>query len=297
MVKILNYGSLNIDYTYRVEHFVRKGETISSRSLNVSTGGKGLNQSVAIGRAGGNIYHAGCIGDDGKFLLDVMQEAGVNTECVFVNRNIRTGNAIIQNDDEGDNCIILYGGANQAVEQEQIDDVFERFGKGDYLVLQNEINNIGYMISRAKERGMIIILNPSPMDEKIMELPLDKIDWFVLNEVEASQFTGTDSGDKRILAQKLQEKFPDAKFVLTMGAEGSCCYDGSKFVEQEAFNTKAVDTTAAGDTFEGFFLAGIVKGMPVEDSLRQASMAASITVSRPGAAVSIPTLEEVERAL
>ena len=297
MVKILNFGSLNIDYTYKVDHFVRKGETISSRALNVSTGGKGLNQSVAMGKAGARVYHAGSIGTDGMFLLEVMWDAGVDTECVFINQNIRTGNAIIQNDEEADNCIILYGGANQAVEKEQIDSVLERFCPGDYLVLQNEINNIGYIIDQAKEKGMTVILNPSPMDDKIRELPLDKIDWFILNEIEASQFTGVDSRDKEFLAEKLREKFPRARFVLTLGSEGSCCFDGKELVTQEAFQTKAVDTTAAGDTFEGFFLAGIVKGMSVEDSLRLASKAASITVSRPGAAVSIPSLEEVEDTL
>ena len=144
---------------------------------------------------------------------------------------------------------------------------------------------------------MTMILNPSPMDDKIRELPLDKIDWFILNEIEASQFTGVDSRDKEFLAEKLREKFPTARFVLTLGSEGSCCFDGKELVTQEAFQTKAVDTTAAGDTFEGFFLAGIVKGMSVEDSLRLASKAASITVSRPGAAVSIPSLEEVEDTL
>lgn len=296
MLKILNFGSLNIDYTYKVPHFVRKGETISSKGLSLSTGGKGLNQSVALGKAGAKVYHAGCIGTDGEFLLDVMKDAGVNTDFVYVNDDVRTGNAIIQNDDDGDNCIILYGGANQSIEKGQIDKVLDNFGEGDYLVLQNEINNISYIIDKAHEKNMTIVLNPSPMDEKIEELPLEKINWFVLNEIEASQFTGVDASDKDRLVEEMHKRFPKAKFVLTFGSDGACCFEGTKTVIQKAYITKAVDTTAAGDTFEGYFLAGIVKSIPVEEALKLASKAASIAVSRPGAAFSIPRIEEVERA-
>ena len=121
-MKVLSFGSLNIDYTYKVDHFVQKGETLSSESLQVFSGGKGLNQSVALAKAGVETYHAGAIGEDGKFLLEVLKEAGANTDMVAVRTDVRTGNAIIQNDKEGDNCILLYGGANQAITDEQIDE-------------------------------------------------------------------------------------------------------------------------------------------------------------------------------
>ena len=136
-MRVLNFGSLNIDYVYSVDHFVQKGETISSSMLNVFSGGKGLNQSVALSRAGVEVYHAGMIGMDGLFLVELLEDAGVDTRYVVRSKDVRTGNAIIQNDSQGDNCIILYGGANQAVSKEMIDNVLKEFGSGDWLVLQN----------------------------------------------------------------------------------------------------------------------------------------------------------------
>lgn len=296
-MKVLSFGSLNIDYTYRVDHFVQKGETLSSESLQVFSGGKGLNQSIALAKAGAEVYHAGAIGEDGKFLLEIMEEAGVDTSCVEILHNVRTGNAIIQNDKEGDNCILLYGGANQAITKAQIDAVLERFGEGDYLVLQNEINELPYLVNKAHEKGLKIVLNPSPMNEKIFALPLQFVDYFLLNEVEAEQILQwkTDSEDVDALAAALEEKFPNATIVLTIGSAGSIFADGNKTFRQPSFRVKAVDTTAAGDTFSGFFIAGLLSGLSEEASMERASKAAAIAVTRPGAAPSIPTKDEVDR--
>ena len=136
-MKVLCFGSLNIDYVYSVDHFVAKGETLASTGLEVFTGGKGLNQSIALAKAGAEVYHAGAIGPDGKFLLEAMDEAGVNTDYVSVLTTARTGNAIIQRDIEGDNCILLYGGTNQQMTESFIDSVLDHFGPGDVLVLQS----------------------------------------------------------------------------------------------------------------------------------------------------------------
>ena len=140
-MKILSFGSLNIDYVYSVEHIVKRGETISSSALNVYSGGKGLNQSVAMGKAGAHPYHAGMIGEDGMFLLDVLKKADVDISKTKVSKEIRTGNAIIQNDADGDNCILLFGGANRAIDEKYIAEVLEGFSAGDILVCQNEISN------------------------------------------------------------------------------------------------------------------------------------------------------------
>ena len=134
-MKILSFGSLNIDYVYFVPHFVKKGETLSAKELNVYTGGKGLNQSIALARAGVETYQAGAIGTDGMFLLEQLKEAGVKTDLVKILDDVRTGNAIIQNDDEGDNCIVLFGGANQAITKEQVDEVFKDFTNEDITVV------------------------------------------------------------------------------------------------------------------------------------------------------------------
>ena len=264
-MKILSFGSLNIDYVYKVSHFVKKGETLSAEELNVYTGGKGLNQSIALSRAGMETYHAGAIGMDGLFLLDQLKEAGVNTDLVKILEDVRTGNAIIQNDEEGDNCIILFGGANQAISKEQVDEVFEHFKNEDYLLIQNEINELPYIVKKAKETGMQIL---------DMEEP---------KEIDGKYISGL-----------LHQKFPEATIVLTLGSEGSVCISGDEYVEQSIYKVKTVDTTAAGDTYTGYFIAGILNGKTIKEAMDTASKASAIAVSRQGAAPSIPYLEEVE---
>ena len=296
-MKVLCFGSLNIDYTYKVPHFVKKGEPLASERLQVFGGGKGLNQSVALAKAGTEVYHAGSIGQDGRFLLDMLKDAGANTDFVKILDTVRTGNAIIQNDKSGDNCIILYGGANQAITREQVDEVMSHFESGDYLVLQNEINELGYIVEKAHEKGMIIVLNPSPMNEKILALPLDVINYFILNEVEAAQILGKeDKGEEswEQIADDLLKKFPQATIVLTMGSEGSVFKNQKETVCQSIYKVQAVDTTAAGDTFSGYFIGGILGGLSAKEAMDQASKASAIAVTRKGAAPSIPVLAEVQ---
>ena len=296
-MKVLCFGSLNIDYTYKVEHFVKKGETLSSDGLGVYGGGKGLNQSVALAKAGTEVYHAGAIGQDGMFLLDMLKDAGAHTEYVKVLDEVRTGNAIIQNDKSGDNCILLYGGANQAITREQVDEVMTHFEKGDYIVLQNEINELGYIMEKAHEKGLVTVLNPSPMNGKISTLPLDTVNYFLLNEVEASQILGKETtGDEtwEVIAGQLLERFPHASIVLTMGSEGSVFKNQEETVIQPIYKVQAVDTTAAGDTFTGYFIGGILSGLSAKEAMDQAAKASAIAVTRRGAAPSIPVLSEVQ---
>lgn len=291
-MKILNFGSLNIDYVYSLSHFVQKGETITSDMLNVFAGGKGLNQSLALSRAGGNVYHAGAIGADGLFLEEILNEAGVDTRFLMKCENIRTGNAIIQKDREGDNCIILYGGANQAITKEMADEVLSAFGKGDWLFLQNEISEIPYMVEKAHERGMRVVLNPSPMNEKILGINLNYIDCFILNEVEAHALVREDV-DKDALLNQLKERFPHAEIVLTLGEKGSVYAGAEGIAEQKAYQVAVVDTTAAGDTFLGYYMAGRLQGESVKEALDMAARASAIAVSKKGAAPSIPKRDEV----
>jgi possible ribokinase len=295
-MKVLNFGSLNIDYVYSLDHFVQKGETISSDALHIFPGGKGLNQSVALGRAGVTVSHAGAVGKDGDFLLELLKESCVNIKYIQVLEGVQTGTAIIQNDKSGDNCIILYSGANHQITKEQIANTISDFEKGDFLVLQNEINGMESIMRVAEEKGLKIVLNPSPMNEKILELPLQYVDYFVLNEVEAAQILGLDNiseKDGEKFVRELHDAYPRAKIVLTLGAEGSIYFDGEKLYRQRAYKTEVVDTTAAGDTFSGFFIAGILRGDTVEQAMDTAARAAGIAISRPGAAPSIPKIEEV----
>lgn len=293
-MKVLCFGSLNIDYTYRVSHFVRQGETLAAESLQVFSGGKGLNQAVALARAGAETWMAGAVGEDGRFLLEELAAAGVRTDHVCVLQQERTGNAIIQNDRTGDNCILLYGGANRAVTEAQVDAVLQHFGAGDWLLLQNEINQLPYIMRQAHARGMKIAFNPSPMEARVLEYPLESVDLFLLNRVEAAQLAGTDGADGQALLAALRGRFSRAAVVLTLGADGAVYTDGAETVQQAAYPVQAVDTTAAGDTFTGFFLAARMRGEGVPRAMELASRAAAIAVTRRGAAPSIPTFAEVK---
>lgn len=293
-MKVLNFGSLNVDYVYSVDHIVQGGETISSTKLETFSGGKGLNQSIALAKAGAPTYHAGLIGEEGDFLLDTCKENGV--DATYIRKlAAKGGHTMIQVDANGQNCIILFGGTNQMITKEFVDEVLENFEEGDYLVLQNEINQLDYIIDKAYERGMKIVLNPSPFDSKLDVCDLTKIHLFMINEIEGEQITGV--SDKDEILEALAKKFPNAGFVLTLGSDGAVYYDGKEKVFQNIFKVKAVDTTAAGDTFSGFFLAKIIEGASVAEALRTAAKASSIAVSRPGAAPSIPTMEEVKQGL
>lgn len=291
---ILNFGSLNVDKVYKVPHFVRPGETISSESFRCFPGGKGLNQSIAIARAGGKVFHAGTIGTDGDFLKDVLENSGVDTGYIRKSRN-PNGHALIQVSKEGENCIILYKGSNYENERDFMDQVLESFSGEDILVLQNEISNLDYLIQQGKKKGMCILLNASPIDENLKKMDLSEITWLMLNETEGLEITGEKEPDKIIGA--LLERYPEMSVILTLGTDGSIYQNRQERIEQPCFKTRTVDTTAAGDTFTGYFIASVVAGKQITDALEIASCAASVTVSREGAAVSIPDYAQVEERL
>lgn len=298
-MSILVFGSANIDETYSVPHMVARGETLAATAVMRRSGGKGLNQAIACARAGAATSFAGAVGEDGGFLLDELAATGVDTSGVRVLTNERTGVAVIQNDAAGDNCILLYGGANQCITREHVDEVLASFGPGDLVVLQNEINMTGEVIEAAHARGLQVALNPSPMDESVFEMPLELVDYVLLNEVEAAQLLGlaaadaVENADWESVAAQLAQRFPDATVVLTLGGAGSMLIaDGGVIVRQPARSSKVVDTTGAGDTFTGFLLASLMRGEEPVVAMELAAVAAGIAVSRPGAAPSIPTLAE-----
>lgn len=284
-LKILNFGSLNIDHVYRVKQFVTPGETVKSDNYVRKVGGKGLNQSVAMARAGAEVYHAGAVGADGGFLKDFMSRDGVDTTFVF-DSEIPTGHAIIQVDDNGENCILLYGGANQSITEKDADNVLSSFSEGDFVVLQNETNIVPYVIDRAHEKGMKIFFNSSPITENMLSFPLEKVDCFILNEIEGEALTGESDIENIIVS--LKRKFPKAEFVLTLGSKGSVFFSVNDYFFCVAEKVKAVDTTAAGDTFTGYFIAELASGKGVEGAMKKATSAAAKAVTVLGAAESIP---------
>ncbi len=293
-MKVLNIGSLNLDFVYQVDHMVQPGETEASEGMNVFLGGKGINQSMALAKAGVEIYHGGMIGEDGQVFLDACKEHGVNADYIKTVEG-KTGHAIIQVDKNAQNCILLYGGANQMLTESYVDEVLANFESGDILLLQNEVNQLPYIVDRAYEKGMQVALNPSPFNDKLKEVDMKKVSIFLLNEVEGGQITGmTDPDD--VLA-KMREMFPQAKIVLTLGKDGALYAEGDVIHRQPIFKVQAVDTTAAGDTFTGYFLAGLIEGMEIPDILKMSAKASSIAVTREGAVQSIPLRQEVLDAL
>ena len=292
-MKILNFGSLNIDNVYSMDHFVRPGETTASLKMETFCGGKGLNQSVALAKAGAPVYHAGKVGADGQMLIDILGEYGVDTSLVAMTQG-HTGHAIIQVDKKGQNCILLYGGANQEITTDYIDDVLAHFEKGDMLLLQNEINNIDYIIKKAAEKGMILAINPSPISDELVKMDLTPITYFILNEIEGNELTQETDPEK--IAQKMRQIYPGCVVVLTLGKQGVMYYDGTNTYTHGIYDVPVVDTTAAGDTFTGFFLSTLMQGEDVPKALEYASVASSLAVSQKGAAPSIPTMEQVKNA-
>ena len=293
-MKLLNFGSLNLDYTYHVDHFVRPGETEASSSRSFACGGKGLNQSIALAKSGAHVYHAGAVGAmDGEVLIQALNNAGVNTDLIARLSDVPSGSAFIQVVPDGENSIVLDGGANQAITRDYIDQVLSDFVFGDWLILQNEISELPYLIEKAHDIGMKIALNPSPMNASIWKMPLGYIDLFILNEEEAAAL----SEHAPDPLSELHRRYPRAVIVITLGSHGSIAIeDGIRFA-QNAYPADAVDTVGAGDTFTGYLIGSLAEEVPLIDAMRIASKAAAISVSRKGASTSIPDLSEVIAAL
>lgn len=293
-MRILNFGSLNIDYVYQVDHFVQPGETMSALSLQINCGGKGLNQSVALARAGAETWHAGLIGAEGRFLREALERAGVRTDLVEETAG-STGHAIIQVDRTGQNSILLHDGANGQITPAFAERVLAGFSAGDAVLVQNETSCVGEIIRRAARRGMRVALNAAPANEKLSDLPMEDVEWLLVNEVEGAYLVGTEDPEK--ILDVLTARYPAMTVVLTLGSRGSAAARGEERVRIPARPVRAVDTTGAGDTFTGYFLCRILEGGTLEEAMSTASAAGALAVTRPGAAASVPSRAEVLAAL
>ena len=296
---IFNLGSINIDHVYAVDHFVRPGETMSCLGLKSYAGGKGFNQSVALARAGAKVVHIGAVGADGRSLLVALERDGVDVSAVAVEREAPTGHAVIQVDPQGRNCIIIAPGANAAVAPDAVHAALAAAAPGDLLLAQNETAAIAEAMRAAKARGLRVALNPAPMDGSVGTLPLELVDVLIVNAIEGAELLklrGATAPDSPTAAlEALHGLFPEAQIVMTLGEDGVVAVDADGAVSQvAAFRVQAVDTTAAGDTFAGYFLASRARGAEMAAALRFASAAAAIGVTRPGASPSVPSIREVE---
>lgn len=272
-MKVINFGSLNIDLVYRVHDFARPGETISALSFSRFAGGKGLNQSIALARAGAQTIHAGAVGKDGGFLLDILRESGVDCSAVEVDEQAPSGHAVIQVADSGENVIVLFPGTNHRITEKSIRQTLSQAEAGDILLLQNEISAIPEIMREAAARRMRIFLNPAPMTPAVKDYPLELTDTLIVNETEWDALKS--------------HKLPGGINVLkTLGAHGAVYNDTIRVPAEKV--GKVVDTTAAGDTFIGYFIAELLRGQDVETAMKTASAASAWCIQRAGAAVSIP---------
>ncbi|KAF9428125.1 hypothetical protein BGZ76_002055 [Entomortierella beljakovae] len=329
MPKVLVYGSINIDDFYVVPHIVRSGETISSSSYTVSAGGKGANQSVALGRAGTDVYHAGKIGKDGEWVKNLMEKAGVNTSHIKISEKDATGRAIIQLSEEShDNAIVLFPGTNSKVTLEEAQHVLQDFHPGDWIVMQNEISSGGEIMRAAKERGMTVCFNPSPMSAELPDqYPMQLVDYLLINEIEAQEFhsyltskakghpisTSSNISPSECLEALEREYVQISGIILTLGGDGLVARfrinqeeDKLKEFKMGIVQNDVVNTTGAGDTFSGYFVANLVRNQrsgqgfteeQFKDALLEASHAASLAVGKEGAMDSIPLKDEVDIAI
>jgi len=283
----LNIGSINIDHVYELEHFVRPGETLKSSSYSIFAGGKGFNQSIALARAGAKTLHAGKVGHNGQWLVDRLQQDGIDTTHILEDK-IQTGHAMIQIIPSGENAIVLDSGANHYLTENDIDTALASCAEGDYLLLQNETNAVDFAIKQAKKQNLKIAFNPAPMTERVHDYPLDLVDILVLNQTEAEQLSG--KTDLSIISNR----YPQATIVLTLGNKGVVCFEHGTVYSEQALSVEAVDTTAAGDTFIGFFLAEIISNGNTAKALKQAVHASASCVTKQGAAESIPLTSELQ---
>ena len=294
MARIITLGSLNLDFTYQLPKPLEVGETLSSLSYRCGAGGKGANQSIAAARAGAEVYHAGRIGHDGALLRRTLADSGVKLD--FLEEvETPTGHAVVLINDAGDNSIVLYGGANRTIDETFIDRVTSAANPGDILLLQNEVTCISHAMEAGRKAGMRVAFNFAPFDPKLApELPLSLCDVLFLNRIEAGGIAGKSDVEETL--ETLSRRFPETELVLTLGPEGAVALTpaGEQF-HADSPRVEVVETTAAGDTFSGYYLAAIIDGFDTGRALERACRAAALCCSRAGAAESIPTRAELDR--
>jgi ribokinase len=309
-MSIICLGSINIDDVYTVSHIAKEGETITSTVFRQYPGGKGANQSVAIAKAGGKVFHVGAVGKDGVWLKELMHSHGVQVDKIFESAG-STGKAIIQVSEKGENAIVLYPGANYGITN--VEDTISRISDAKWLLCQGELMTKTTIeaIKYAKGKGLAICLNPAPLSPTLAaDLDLSMIDLLVANEIEfegfITQIGVLMAGDYETDITNLMKTLPDLTVcVLTLGSIGGIVgFRSSGTIQILSFNgvkVKAIDTTGAGDTFVGYFLANLVLNYELKvlnkENLSQllnlANTAAALSCTKSAAMNSIPDKLEV----
>jgi ribokinase len=282
---IWNLGSINSDLIYSVPHLPGRGETLAATGFQQFLGGKGANMSVAAARAGAHVNHIGAVGADGTWARDRLLEYGVDTRHI-VQLDTETAQAIIAVDARGENAIILHPGANVVIPQILLQEALSAAQTGDWFVTQNETNLQRTGTTLARKMGLKVAYAAAPFDADRVQAVLPMLDFLILNAVEADQLT------------KATGKGPEAlgvtDVIVTRGAQGADWYHRGSCQHFDAIKVNPVDTTGAGDTFTGYVLAGLDRGLPMAQTIAQATKAAALMVTRQGTADVIPDLSEVQ---
>ncbi len=292
-MKTLVFGSYNIDKVYSLPHLPEKGEMLACDALETHVGGKGLNQALALQKAGAEVIAAGMVGPDGDYLTNYLSASGVDVSAVGT-CDTPTGHAVIGVDPQGHNQMLIYGGANRAVTERYCDEVLAKHGDAELLLTQYETSCVEYMLTRAHANGIRTAVNPSPYVDAVKELPFDCVDYLILNEDEGRRMTG-ETQETAILSAL--SRMTGAAVILTLGERGSLYSDGARTVKAPAFAVNAVDTTGAGDTFTGYCLHALLNGQPPKEALTLGAAAAAIAVTKKGAAETIPDRTATEAFL
>lgn len=292
MPKLVNLGSLCIDNVYRVHNIAAAGETVASLSYEVFPGGKGLNQSIAAARAGAEVVHVGCVGTDGGWLRDTLADEGVDVSALRIIDGA-SGHAVIQVNDEGTNAIVVTGGANRVLTNDDVQTALDSVQADDWLLLQNEINDLESVLRQARERGCRVAFNVAPADGREAGYQLDGVQLLIVNEVEAKALAG--EADPATAATILSERLPHATVVLTLGKDGLIHANTDGQTTLAAFPVRAIDETAAGDAFIGFLMGALLAGEDMAFALRLGSAAGALATTKAGAASSLPTLTEARK--
>lgn len=292
-------GSLNMDLVTRAPRLPRGGETLIGHSFATVSGGKGANQAVAAARLGAQVAMIGCVGNDdyGVQLRDALLAEQIDCQAVSVVEG-SSGVALIVVDDHSQNAIVIVAGANGAMTPAVIDRFDAVLQNADVIICQLEIPDatVGYALKRARTLGKTVILNPAPASRPLPADWFAAIDYLIPNESEAAALSGLPV-ESRESAEKAASRLiamGAGKVIITLGAEGSLFANGKGFEHFPAPKVKAVDTTAAGDTFVGGFAAALADGKSEAEAIRYGQIAAALSVTRAGAQPSIPSMSDVQ---
>lgn len=291
---VINFGSINIDHVYQVDHFVQPGETLLSTSYQQLLGGKGANQSIALAKAGFEVKHVGKIHESDAHFKQSLIKVGVDCKHVVCTET-PTGHAIIQVNRAGENAIVLFGGANLEINNQDILRALDDAKAGDWVLTQNETSGLEQILQDAKANNLKVAFNPAPMTESVKQLPHECIDLLIVNEVEAAEIAGVSGLDD--IEAYFRAEWSHAEVIITLGKTGVRMLQGNDTINVPAFVVDAIDTTAAGDTFIGYFLSAYSKREGAKAALTRGCAASAIAVTRCGAAQSIPNADEVDHFL